>query len=47
MASLELQKAVQGYEKFINNHGIEEQLIDAYVLASAAAFNEKDDIPYA
>ena len=47
MASLELQKAVQGYENFINNHGIEEQLIDAYVLASAAAFNEKDDIPYA
>ena len=27
MASIELQKAVQGYENYINVHGIDEELV--------------------
>ena len=40
MASLELQKAIQGYENYILANGIDEQVIDAYVLASQTAYKE-------
>lgn len=43
MASIELQKTIQGYENYINRHGIDEEVINAYVLASQAALiGEKD-----
>lgn len=46
MASLELQKAVQGYEEYIERKGIDEELINAYVLASGTALNQEKDIEY-
>lgn len=43
MASFELISAVQDYEKYISNNGINEQVIDAYCeAAKTAATNEKD-----
>ena len=44
MASIELQKAVQGYENYINVHGIDEDVINAYVLACGTAY--KEDVEY-
>ena len=46
LASLELQKAVQGYENYISQHGIDESLINAYVLASGTALTEEKDVKY-
>ena len=43
MASIELQKAVQGYENYINVHGIDEDVINAYVMASETALNVEKD----
>ena len=40
--SLELQKAVSGYESYINNHGIDLEVVNAYHLAVFWA-NEKDN----
>lgn len=40
MASLELQNAIQGYENYILASGIDEQVIDAYVLACQTAYKE-------
>ena len=40
MASLELQNAIQGYENYILANGIDEQVIDAYVLACQTAYKE-------
>jgi hypothetical protein len=40
MASLELQKAINGYENYILANGIDEQVIDAYVLACGTAYKE-------
>lgn len=44
MASLELQNAIQGYENYILANGIDEQVIDAYVLACGTAY--KEDVEY-
>ena len=43
MASIELQKAVQGYENYINVHGIDEDVINAYVMATETALNVEKD----
>ena len=45
MASLELQNAILNYEKYITANGIDEQVIDAYVMASQSAY--KEDREYA
>lgn len=44
--SKELIQAINSYENYISEHGIDEQVIDAYCQATSAAFGEKD-IPYA
>jgi hypothetical protein len=44
--SLELQNAVKNYENYIQVHGIDEQVIDAYVDASTVAIKTEKDIPY-
>ena len=44
MASFELQKAIQGYENYTNVHGIDEEVIEAYVSACGTAY--KEDIDY-
>ena len=46
MASLELQRAVKGYENYIERKGIDEELINAYVLASGTALSQEKDIEY-
>jgi hypothetical protein len=46
MASIELKKAVQGYENYINVHGIDEDVINAYVLASQSALITEKDTEY-
>lgn len=43
MASIELQKAVQGYENYINVHGIDEELVNAYTMAVETALNVEKD----
>lgn len=40
MLSIELQKTLQSYDDFYNRHGISEELINAYVLASQVAIKE-------
>ena len=40
MASKELQNAINGYENYILANGIDEQVIDAYVLACQTAYKE-------
>ena len=44
--SLELQNAVKSYENYIQVNGIDEQVINAYVDASAVAIKTEKDIPY-
>lgn len=44
--SLELQNAVKNYENYIQAHGIDEQVINAYVDASTVAIKTEKDIPY-
>ena len=46
MASIELQKAVQGYENYINLHGINEDVINAYTLAAQSALITEKDVEY-
>ena len=46
MASLELQNAINGYENYIERHGIDEEVVNAYVLASGTALNQEKDIEY-
>ena len=46
MASIELQKAVQGYENYINVHGIDEDVINAYILAAQSALITEKDVEY-
>lgn len=43
MASIELQKAVSGYENYINTHRIDEAVIVAYVMASETALKDEKD----
>lgn len=45
MASKELINAVQGYENYIQQHGVTEELINAYVMACGTAY--KEDVEYA
>lgn len=40
MASFELVNAIRDYENYISIHGIDENVIDAYVLASQTAYKE-------
>lgn len=42
MASKELISAVESYKKYINQNGVDEQVIDALVLATRTAFSEGD-----
>lgn len=44
--SLELQNAIKNYENYIQANGIDEQVINAYVDASAVAIKTEKDIPY-
>lgn len=46
MASVELVKTINSYENFIKNHGISEELINAYTLAASCAFQEEKDADY-
>lgn len=47
MASKYLLDAIENYENYISVHGIDEQVIDAYIQAVETAFNEKNDLDYA
>lgn len=47
MASKHLIDAINGYENYINTHGIDEQVIDAYIQAVKTSYGEKNDIEYA
>lgn len=44
--SLELKKAISGYESYINNHGISEEVINAYSQAAEVAIRNEKDIKY-
>lgn len=46
MASFELISAVQDYEEYISNNGINEQVIDAYCEAIKTAVTNEKDIEY-
>lgn len=46
MASQSLINAIQSYDNYINTKGIDEQAINAYVLAVSAAIEEERDINY-
>ena len=46
MASLELKKAVQGYENYIKTNGITQDVVDAYFMACQAAFSEKEELNF-
>jgi hypothetical protein len=45
-ASKYLIQTVDGYEDYISRHGIDEQVIDAYVEASKTAIKKEKDISY-
>ena len=45
-ASKYLIQTVDGYEDYINRHGIDEQVIDAYVEVSKTAIKKEKDISY-
>lgn len=47
MASKYLIDAVNSYENYISVHGIDEQVIDAYIQAVKTSYGEKNDIEYA
>lgn len=46
MASQYLINTIQDYENYILRNGIDEQVVEAYVLASDTALNEEKDIQY-
>lgn len=46
MASQSLISAVNSYDKYIEQHGIDEQVIDAYIEACGVAINGEKDITY-
>ena len=46
MASKELQNAINGYENYIERHGITEEVVNAYVLASQSALTTEKDREY-
>lgn len=47
MASKHLIDAINGYENYIQVHGIDEQVIDAYIQAVKTSYSDKNDIEYA
>lgn len=47
LASKHLIDAINGYENYINTHGIDEQVIDAYIQAVESAYAEKGDLEHA
>lgn len=47
LASKHLIDAINSYENYINVHGIDEQVIDAYIQAVKTSYGEKNDIEYA
>lgn len=47
MASKELIKAIDSYDKFIEQHGVTEEAIEAYVLGAQSAFAERKNTEYA
>lgn len=46
MASVNLINTVKGYEDYIQAHGIDEEVINAYIMASQAAILTEKDIQY-
>ncbi|MFQ9515318.1 MAG: phage terminase large subunit [Eubacterium sp.] len=46
MASQYLKDTIQNYENYIAKNGIDEQVIDAYVLATSTAISEEKDVEY-
>lgn len=46
LASKYLIQTIQGYENYIENNGIDEQVIDAYIEASKTAIKRDKDIDY-
>lgn len=46
MASENLKQTIQGYENYIQAHGIDESAIEAYVEACSVAINSEKDIEY-
>ena len=44
--SLELQQAIQSYENYISDNGIDESVIDAMIEACKVAYQTEKDIPY-
>lgn len=46
MASKYLIDTVESYEKYIKTHGIDEQVIDAYVMAVGTAIQNEKDVEY-
>lgn len=46
MASENLKQTIQGYENYIQSHGIDETVIEAYVEACSVAINNEKDIEY-
>lgn len=46
MASENLKQTIQGYENYIQVHGIDETVIEAYVEACSVAINNEKDIEY-
>ena len=46
MASENLKQTIQGYENYIQSHGIDETVIEAYVEACSVAMNNEKDTEY-
>lgn len=46
MASVNLINTVKGYEDYIQAHGVDEEVINAYIMASQAAILTEKDIQY-
>lgn len=46
MVSQDLINAVNGYENYISAHGIDENVIDAYIMAAETAINVEKDLEY-
>ena len=46
MASVNLINTVKGYEDYIQTHGVDEEVINAYIMASQAAILTEKDIQY-
>ena len=46
MASKYLMDAVKGYDDYLLKHGLDESVLQAYVLATQTAYKDEKDIPY-